>query len=171
MNLVMKRFLVVTSLILGLAVVASAQPKALGARMGYFGLQASYEHYLGDPNFLEIDLGVNPFQSTLGFNVAGSYNWTFAQPNWTYRGNWAWYAGPGANFGTTYVSSSEPDTAGSQKFFFGMFAQVGLEYTFWFPLQLSADIRPSLSICDGKFWNGSLFAGLLMPTISARYSF
>ena len=57
----------------------------------------------------------------------------------------------------------------ANNFFFGLVGQVGLEYTFWFPLQLSADLRPTLGICDGEFWTDGLFG--FVPTLSVRYSF
>ena len=39
----------------------------------------------------------------------------------------------------------------------------------WFPLQLSADLRPTFGICDSEFWTDGLFG--FAPMISVRYSF
>ena len=47
----MKKALIVIAAVFGFAMVASAQPKAIGGRLGY-GLEASYQHFLGNPNFL-----------------------------------------------------------------------------------------------------------------------
>ena len=52
----MKKALLIVAAILGLAVVASAQPRALGIRAGY-GAELSYQHTLGGQNFIEADLG------------------------------------------------------------------------------------------------------------------
>lgn len=158
----MKKALIVIAAVFGFALVASAQPKAVGGRLGY-GLEASYQHFLGNPNFLEVNLGLDLLGGEPGFRATGTYNFTFAQPNWTPRGNWAWYAGPGATLGTTHYNDDN-------NFFFGLVGQVGLEYTFWFPLQLSADLRPTIGICDGEFWTNGITYGFI-PTISVRYSF
>lgn len=55
-------------------------------------------------------------------------------------------------------------------FFFGFVGQIGFEYKFWFPLQLSADLRPTFGICDGEFWKDGLVYSFV-PTFSVRYSF
>ena len=108
----MKKALIVIAAVFGFALVASAQPKAIGGRLGY-GLEASYQHFLGNPNFLEVNLGLDLFGGEPGFRATGTYNFTFAQPNWTPRGNWAWYAGPGATLGTTHYNDDN-------NFFFGL---------------------------------------------------
>ena len=48
----MKKILIVVAALLGFAVVASAQPRALGVRAGYGG-ELSYQHYMGGENFAE----------------------------------------------------------------------------------------------------------------------
>jgi hypothetical protein len=53
---------------------------------------------------------------------------------------------------------------------FGIVGQVGLEYTFWFPLQLSADLRPRLCYVNDSLWEHGLSHGFI-PTISVRYHF
>lgn len=156
----MKKALIVIAAVLGFAVMASAQPKAVGGRLGY-GLEASYQHYLCGPNFLEVNAGIWGL-GNIGFRATGTYNFTFAQPEWTPRGQWAWYAGPGVTLGTSCDSENN--------FFFGILGQIGLEYTFWFPLQLSADLRPAFGFCDGGFYTDGLAYGFV-PTISVRYSF
>lgn len=158
----MKRALIILVAVFGFAAMASAQPKAVGGRLG-FGIEASYQHYLGDPNFLELNAGVWGFGG-VGFRTTGTYNFVFAQPQWSPRGSWAWYAGPGVTLGTAHWNGED------NKFFFGILGQVGVEYKFWFPLQLSADIRPTLGICDGDFYSDGLIGGFL-PTISVRYAF
>jgi hypothetical protein len=54
-------------------------------------------------------------------------------------------------------------------FMFGFVGQVGLEYNFDFPLQLSADLRPVLGWSDGKFYGDGVLG--FVPSISVRYRF
>ena len=53
----MRKAIIVIAAMLGFAFMSSAQPKAIGGRLGY-GLEASYQHYLGSPNFLEANAGI-----------------------------------------------------------------------------------------------------------------
>ena len=145
----MKRILITLAVMLGFAVAAVAQPKAVGIRFGY-GLEASYQHSLGN-NFVEANLGLEAFNA---LNVAATYNWMIAQPQWTDRGEWGFYAGAGAAVGLDKTIR------------IGASGQVGLEYTFWFPLQLSVDIRPQLGLVNSAFgiWGWA-------PCLSVRYKF
>ena len=147
-------------------VAAFAQPKALGVRFGFNGVgnaELSYEHYMdltGSENeFLETELGL---YGTNGFKLTGMYNWTVWQPAWTDRGDWGLYLGPGVGLGYgTYKKDEETHSSILVDFV----AQVGMEYTFWFPLQLSLDFRPSIGYLGGfnPHWWGL--------NLSARYAF
>ena len=66
-----------------------------------------------------------------------------AQPNWTSRGEWGFYAGPGASVGLGLGEANYLTL--------GVAGMVGLEYSFWFPLQLSLDFRQHIGIGNG-FW-------------------
>ena len=156
----MKKIILVAAMVLGFAVAASAQPKALGLRFGY-GAELSYQHNMGGANFLEADLGLGEFKF---FNAAVAYNFMIAQPSWTSRGTWGFYAGPGAGLGLGIGN----DGNGNKHNYFTLSAagMVGLEYTFWFPLQLSVDFRQHIGFGFGK--------GMWFPSsvgISARYRF
>ena len=168
----MKRItIIIAALLLG-AFAAVAQPKAIGVRGGLFGSvfngEISYEHWAtifdNDYDFLEAELGV--FGGN-GFKATAMYNFTLAFPEFTDRGEWALYAGPGVVSGFGSYKTLEAD--GTEKThgrpFIGAAAQIGMEYTFWFPLQLSLDFRPTF-IAPMKVntnWYG--FA------LSARYAF
>lgn len=146
----MKKIILIAAMALGLAVAASAQPKAIGLRFGY-GAELSYQHTMGGANFLEADLGLGEFRY---FNAAVAYNFMIAQPSWTDRGEWGFYAGPGVAVGAgEYLSV-------------GLAGQCGLEYTFWFPLQLSIDVRPQLGLVNQKFGIWGWY-----PHLSLRYAF
>lgn len=165
----MKKTLLIVAALLGFALAAAAQPKAIGLRGGLFGLsynaEISYEHWYtafdNDYDFLEMELGV--FGGN-GFKASALYNFTFATPDFTDRGDWAFYAGPGlvAGYGTG-INKNEEKVAAP---FVGAAFQLGLEYNFWFPLQLSVDFRPTFMIptlMNHTNWYG--FA------LSGRYAF
>ena len=157
----MKRIILIAALVFGVAVAATAQPRAVGGRLAY-GLEASYQHYVGGENFVEANLGFCYFSA---LNATATYNFMIAQPAWTARGEWGFYAGPGASVGLGLIGRSE--------FVFGVVGQVGLEYTFWFPLQLSVDLRPQIGFAAGnggaRFYTEGMFG--FVPTIGVRYRF
>ena len=191
----MKRliFIIILSV---LAACAYAQPRAMGLRVGATGLEASYEHSMSPVQFIQGDLGMD-----FGYNVNGRpgvratavYNFIWARPNWTTQGSWAIYAGPGLSLG--FVDDQVPYEIGNaiighydNGFMIGVVGQVGVEYTFRFPLQLALDVRPcfGLHVNDGKFRDretgltvnyggktGFYDNGLLgfVPSLSIRYCF
>ena len=149
-TIIMKKIILVAALVLGFTVAASAQPRAVGIRFAY-GAELSYQHNMG-ADFIEADLGLGNFQY---LNIAATYNFMIAQPNWTDRGDWGFYAGPGVALG-----------AGKDIFNVGVAGQVGLEYSFWFPLQLSIDIRPQLGLVGNTFGIWGWY-----PQFGVRYKF
>ena len=153
----MKKIIVLAAVILGFSFAAAAQPRAIGVRIGNGG-EVSYQHTLGQ-NFLEVDGGLGlGFDGVFNIGATGIYNFMIAQPQWTDRGEWGFYAGPGASVGlglgdVNYLT-------------LGAAGMVGLEYTFWFPLQLSVDIRPQLGLVNSAFGLWGWY-----PHLSVRYSF
>lgn len=140
----MKKIIILAAAILGFAVAASAQPKALGLRIGY-GADLSYQHTLGGANFIEADLGLESFKS---LNIAATYNFMIAQ----FGDGFGFYAGPGIGLGF------------AEKLRVGIAGQVGLEYNFNAPVQLSLDVRPYFDFVG---------AGLVgwYPHLGIRYRF
>ena len=142
------------------ALTVSAQPRALGVRMGT-EWQVSYEHGIGSKgDFLEVDIGYELIQLV---NLAAAYDFMIARPQWTSRGEWGFYAGPVAKLGCAGLG-----------FYLALGAQVGLEYTFDFPLQISLDMRPTVgtAFVSGSvsfYGGGVVFGGL--PSLSIRYRF
>ena len=66
----------------------------------------------------------------------------------------------------------QEDGSWENKAMFGVVGQFGLEFQFWFPLQISADVRPILGYSDGEFWNDVFDAGnIFFPVLSIRYLF
>lgn len=179
----MKKFFIVLSfLLICIPSVVNAQPKAIGGRIGAFGLEASYQHSVaagnnGFANFLEADLALSlpVFDSGFGAVATGLYGFVFARPQWTDEGEWEWHAGPGVSIGY------------SNGFVFGVCGEVGLTYTFDFGLQLGASFRPTFGLrawgndvdvnsegnvrhTDVAFWKAGLYGGLV-PSLSVRYAF
>lgn len=107
-------------------------------------------------DFVEATLGLNDFTS---FNATAIYNFMIAQPQWTDKGEWGFYAGPGASVGTCMLKDRS-------YFHLSAAGMVGLEYTFWFPLQLSFDLKPQLGF---GFNYGFHFN--IMPSLGVRYRF
>lgn len=149
--IVMKKTLVIIASLFAFAVVASAQPRALGVRAGYGG-ELSYQHGLGSASFLEVDLGW-----TVGsINAAAAYDFSL-----TNLGPFGLYAGPAADIWLVSANSESNGAIG-----LGAGAQVGLEYFFdAIPLQISLDWRPMFNLipATGFGWQ-SLALGL-------RYAF
>lgn len=152
----MKKIILVAAMVLGFAVAAIAQPRAIGLRAGW-GAELSYQHDLGG-NFIQADLGLNTFNA---INVTAVYNFMIARPQWTEEGEWGFYAGPGAGVGMSFGTK---DSEGY--FHVAVAGMVGLEYTFWFPLQISLDVKPAIGfgIDHGLHWG-------LMPALGVRYRF
>ena len=142
-------------------VVANAQPKAVGARIGNYGLDVSYENYADADNFLEFELGLDDAFSTAAFHLDGIYNIMIAHPDWTVEGQWGFYVGPGV--GVAVWDSG----VGENVVYAGLLGNVGLEYIFDFPLQMSISLRPRLMFGDGKVRQN----GLMTLGIGVRYMF
>lgn len=156
----MKKILIIAALALGVSIAANAQPRAIGGRLAY-GVEASYQHTVKNADFVEANLGLFGFNS---LNATATYNFMIAQPQWTDRGEWGFYAGPGASVGLGF---------GGPTFSIAVAGQVGLEYTFWFPLQLSVDLRPQIGVAMGEgnayFYQDGLLG--FVPTLGVRYRF
>ena len=155
----MKKIILIAVAVLGFAVTAAAQPRAIGVRIGNGG-EVSYQHTVGK-DFVEVDggLGLNLYDgNSINVGATAIYNFMIAQPQWTDRGEWGFYAGPGATVGLGLGDNAHFNLAAA-----GM---VGLEYSFWFPLQLSIDFRQHIGFGFGH--------GLYFPSsigLGVRYRF
>lgn len=125
---------------------------AIGLRLGDsdgFGAEISYQRALGSNNRLEFDFGWRDGKTYNGFKLAGLYQWV-----WNIDGGFNWYAGPGLGFGSysfEYINS--PDDTDAFVFLAG---DIGIEYSFDFPLLLSLDFRPELGFGDDVYDNNDL---------------
>ena len=138
-----------------IAAAASAQPRALGVRIGNGG-EISYQHSLGN-NFLEVDggLGLGLVDGTFNVGATGIYNFMISE----FGNGFGFYAGPGAGVGLALgdVNYLALSAAG----------MVGIEYNFNIPLQISLDFRQHIGIG----FNGN---GIWAPSsvgLGLRYQF
>ncbi len=193
----MKRISALIILCLAGLLGASAQPRAIGIRSGITGLDVSYLHDTGKKSFVQTELSVDfgyAGSAAPGFKATALYNFVVARPAWTDKGSWAIYTGPGLSLG--YVQDRVNYREGNFRyhpldygFMLSIAVQAGLEYTFDFPLQLAADLRPyfGMHVNDGvtrrvdaitdrvefksktSFYNNGWFG--FIPSISIRYRF
>ena len=143
----MKKLLFTLVLVVCAFIYADAQPRAIGANLGY-GASFSYQHNLGEANFLDVNVDL-PFFEGIGATV--TYDWinpfNTAIP-WNNKGSWDWSLGGGAAGGCYGLFTNTANA------YVGVAGHVGVAYDFWFPLQLSLDYRPNIGV---HFGNGAAF--------------
>ena len=157
-----------------------AQPRAIGLNLGY-GVDLSYQHSLGETNMIDLSVNIPAFA---GIGATATYDWVnpfgTAIP-WNNKGEWNWNLGVGAGLGvynpfrtnSVLNEHGELDKVWAGKIYVGAVGHVGVEYNFWFPLQLSVDYRPNIGVAiaadGGAMFNGvGLFSGI---TLGVRYLF
>ena len=150
-----------------MAVVAvNAQPRAIGGNLGA-DLGFSYQHGFGEANMLDVAVALPLHYLGDGFGIGGKVTYNWIDPfgtsvPWTNKGEWHWYMGVG---GGLAAWGFDKDTWWSV----GAVGQVGIEYDFWFPLQLSLDWRPQFgynsSLDNFDTW------GLAGISLGVRYRF
>jgi hypothetical protein len=138
-------------------VQAQSTQKNIGLRFGPTA-EISYQHPLSDVNRVEIDLGT----SRTVFSLNGIYHWTNDLSDWA--DGLSWYYGPGATLGFVRYNNIQDVS----RLALGVVGQIGLEYNFNFPLQLTADFRPAIYIYRPKSMDYSNYGNFC---ISARYRF
>lgn len=159
----MKKLLFTLALVLGFGLAAYAQPRAIGLRLGG-DVDASYQHQLGK-NMIEVEAGLPYFfDGHFGFHAAATYDWLFNFKSWEHRGEWNWYPGVGLAGGYYGCGNEEHNGHG----FIGIAGRIGVEYNFWFPLQLSLDYRPVIGY---GFNHGFYDAGFYGVALGVRYRF
>ena len=139
---------------------AIAQPRAIGLNLGY-GVDLSYQHSLGEANMIDLSVNIPAFA---GIGATATYDWVnpfgTAIP-WNEKGEWNWSLSVGAGLGIYGFNAPA--------FYVGAVGHVGVEYNFWFPLQLSVDYRPNIGWNIGaNHFNTAGFYGL---TLGVRYLF
>jgi hypothetical protein len=145
----MKKNILLASMLFGLAISAQAQSfskNAIGLRLGSndgFGTEISYQGKLSPMNRLEVDLGWRNSNNEDNLKLAGIYQWV-----WNLDGGLNWYAGVGGGVGSWRYNYNGVKDNGAFAFVAG---DVGIEYDFKFPLQLSLDARPELYLNSDSY--------------------
>lgn len=154
----MKKIILTLAILVSMAGALSAQVdgKAIGLRFGGVG-EVSYQHPLGDTHRLELDLGLGAWR----MGLTGIYHWVWDLSSVT--DGLKWYAGPGATAGLTYGN-----WFGGNGLFVGIAGQVGIEYNFDFPLQVSLDYRPSIFLVKPSWMSFGSYDGICL---AGRYRF
>ena len=130
----MKKAIYVLVAVLGLTAATQAQERAIGIR-GAFGTASGAELSFQMPNSLignnrlELDLGWYGGEDWNHIGLTGICQW-----DWNLTGGLNWYVGPGVQLGVY--------TGNETKIGVAVGGQIGLEYNFSFPLQISLDVRP-----------------------------
>jgi hypothetical protein len=148
----MKKTLFFAFLLLG-TVIAQAQDiskNALGLRLGDndgFGGEISYQRGLSSDTRLELDLGWRNNNNVDAIKIAGIHQWV-----WNIDGGFNWYAGLGGGIGswkseTFYVNNVKFNGESNTVLFAA--GDIGIEYNFDVPIQLSLDFRPEFYLSDG----------------------
>lgn len=160
----MKRFFLLAVMAVAGISLAVAQPRAIGGRLGY-GAEFSYQHALGESNMIQLEVGAPAFAM---LEATCTYDWI--NPGgvtvpWNEKGSWNWFAGVGGTFQASWWSAGAA--------FIGATGRIGIEYNFWFPLQLSVDFRPSLGCAigyqGGVGFGYDVYAGAI--GLGVRYAF
>ncbi|MBO4586594.1 MAG: hypothetical protein J5677_02100 [Bacteroidales bacterium] len=135
----MKKLFLALVAVFAMSTMANAQIKDLGVRVGWGG-EISAMWGLGG-NRLETDMGWNA--KYLG--LAAVYQWT-----WDLGSDFNWYAGVGGRLAIW-----------DNSFALGVAGQIGLEYNFDIPLQLTLDWRPSFWVMPNTtFGPGDICLGI-----------
>jgi hypothetical protein len=148
----MKKIFLIVLLLAGMAGAVSAQVegKALGVRFGNAG-EISYQHPLSGATRLEFDLGFGSWKHG-GMYLTGIHHWVKDLSELQEGFNWYYGIGGAAGINTNLLSAA-------------VVGNIGIEYNFDFPLQLSLDWRPGLYVVPAVVlgWDG--------VALSARWRF
>lgn len=164
----MKKLFLLAITVLGFTFATNAQEiaeNAIGFRLGDsdgFGAEISYQRALGDNNRLELDLGLRSGNNFDGFKLAALHQWV-----WLLDGNFNWYAGVGGGI-ASYSFDRVPSGFDDSETFIFAAGDIGIEYNFDIPLQLSLDFRPEIGFGDKVYGNDDLDFDI---ALGIRYQF
>ncbi len=143
----MKKTLAVLTFLLAGICAMQAQDmskNALGLRIGDdddngIGLEITYQRAITEDNRVELDFGWKTGDFVDFYKLTGLYHWVFG-----INKGLNWYVGPGASLA---YATFEPEGVDSEFYFF-VAGNIGIEYAFEIPLQLSFDLRPEIGFDD-----------------------
>jgi hypothetical protein len=150
----------------------SSYKSGIGLRAGggyYDIIAASYKTFITAPGALELNLGFRPYT----YHYVSSYNWFNLSFSASYQHHFPigsiegfkWFIGGGATAFNTF--SNYDDYKG---FGLGIFPTGGVDYKFAnIPLNVSADIRPTIALIKPYSYYNSFYAGNVGASV--RYTF
>ena len=171
----MKKVFLTVAMLLAVTFAANAQlisKNAIGIRvngdMDGTGVEATYQRGLAGNHRLELDFGFRDYDYYDTAQLTGLFQWV-----WKVQGGFNSYAGFGAGFGSYHVGDHFDNGNGNDDYKrnggFGLVAgDIGLEYNFNFPLQVSVDFRPEVYFGDHDYRDRQFAPDL---GLSARYRF
>lgn len=137
---------------------------ALGLRLGSndgFGAEISYQRAIKNDKRLEFDLGWRSSNDVGALKVTGIHQWV-----WEIDNGFNWYAGVGGGFGSwSYDKKGFDRDSGTILFAAG---DIGIEYNFDIPLQVSLDLRPELYFNSENYRNDNFGPDI---ALGVRYKF
>jgi hypothetical protein len=164
--LAMKKIILTGAMMIALSFSTQGQgvsKNAIGLRIGDndgFGGEVSYQRKLAKANRLELDLGWRSSKDVGAVKLAGLYQWL-----WNIDRGFNWYAGVGGGIGSWNYDRNSISDNGTFAFVAG---DVGIEYDFDIPLQISLDVRPELYFNSDAFRENNFGPDI---AIGVRYCF
>lgn len=161
----MKKTLIIAVFAALCSTLAYAQPRSIGANLGS-GIGFSYQHGFGESNMLDVAANVPIIFGGIGGHV--TYDWinpfgASFDNVWDGKGEWNWFMGVGGAGGVYGWDFAH--------WYAGAAGHVGVEYNFWFPLQLSVDWRPCIGVDNWNDKVGFGLGGLYGVSLGVRYKF
>jgi len=157
--------LLVVTVVEGL-LIAQVNRNAIGLRFGYDAQEITYQSTPGTHNRLELTFGVNTLGRTQegklcrGFVLNGLYQWVNDLSSLS--SGLKWYFGTG-------VAVLDHGSLSHGMYGVGVLGQVGVEYNFVSPWQLSLDYRPGFYWLPGA---GNIYRfSWNTPCLALRYRF
>jgi hypothetical protein len=156
----MKKVLLGIALLGCFVVAVNAQPRAIGGRVGG-DIEFSYQHQLGD-NMIDATAGLWIGYGYMSVGAVAIYDWVFPINSWKHAGAWNWYVGPGAGLG--FILGKDINIPVSVS----IGGQIGIEYQFKIPLNLSLDYRPMINVLG---FSDKVWGGFYSVALGVRYRF
>ena len=143
--------------------VSFAQPRAIGGRLGY-NLEFSYQHTLSNNMMTDLTIGAtNVWNGWAYIDATAMFDWVF-----NISDGWNWYVGPGVGVGVGVGRWWRENNY--MPFRLNVGGQIGIEYQFGAPVNLSLDWRPMLNVLGVNHGYG-WYNGLLSLALGVRYRF
>ncbi len=163
----MRKVMLILMPLIALSVNLYAQDlskNAIGLRLGSndgFGAEISYQRAIKNDKRLEFDLGWRTSRDIAALKLTGIHQWV-----WDIDNGFNWYAGVGGGFGTwRFDKKGFGKDSGTILFVAG---DLGIEYNFDIPLQVSLDLRPELYFNSSNYRNDNFGPDI---ALGVRYKF